>query len=89
MPLRDIERVLYFESYVVVEGGMTSLERGQILTEEQYLDALEEFGDEFDAKMGAEVVQNLLQSMDLEQECETLREELSRPTLKLNVRKTD
>src|SRR5574344_940685 len=77
MPLRDIERVLYFESYVVVEGGMTSLERGQILTEEQYLDALEEFGDEFDAKMGAEAVQNLLQSMDLEQECETLREELN------------
>ncbi len=56
---------------------MTSLERGQILTEEQYLDALEEFGDEFDAKMGAEAVQNLLQSMDLEQECETLREELN------------
>ncbi|MDK7887507.1 hypothetical protein QP610_10130, partial [Lactobacillus gasseri] len=45
--------------------------------EEQYLDALEEFGDEFDAKMGAEAVQNLLQSMDLEQECETLREELN------------
>lgn len=52
MPLRDIERVLYFESYVVIEGGMTSTERQQILTEEQYLDALEEFGDEFDAKMG-------------------------------------
>ncbi len=52
MPLRDIERVLYFESYVVIEGGMTNLERQQILTEEQYLDALEEFGDEFDAKMG-------------------------------------
>ncbi|RLR53334.1 DNA-directed RNA polymerase subunit beta', partial [Pseudomonas aeruginosa] len=69
--------LMYFESYVVVEGGMTSLERGQILTEEQYLDALEEFGDEFDAKMGAEAVQNLLQSMDLEQECETLREELN------------
>lgn len=51
MPLRDIERVLYFESYVVIEGGMTNLERQQILTEEQYLDALEEFGDEFDAKM--------------------------------------
>nr|prf polymerase beta,RNA [Escherichia coli] len=47
MPLRDIERVLYFESYVVIEGGVTNLERQQILTEEQYLDALEEFGDEF------------------------------------------
>ncbi len=67
---RDIERVLYFESYVVIEGGMTNLERNQILTEEQYLDALEEFGDEFDAKMGAEAIQALLKSMDLEQECE-------------------
>ncbi len=77
MPLRDIERVLYFESYVVVEGGMTSLERAQILTEEQYLDALEEFGDEFDAKMGAEAIQGLLKNLDLENECETLREELN------------
>jgi DNA-directed RNA polymerase subunit beta' len=66
MPLRDIERVLYFESYVVVEGGMTTLERRQILTEEQYLEALEEFGDEFDAKMGAEAIQELLKNMDLE-----------------------
>ncbi|MDU0862825.1 MAG: DNA-directed RNA polymerase subunit beta' [Serratia marcescens] len=77
MPLRDIERVLYFESYVVVEGGMTNLERRQILTEEQYLDALEEFGDEFDAKMGAEAIQALLKNMDLEAECEQLREELN------------
>ncbi|MCJ7462586.1 MAG: DNA-directed RNA polymerase subunit beta', partial [Candidatus Baumannia cicadellinicola] len=76
MPLRDIERVLYFESYVVVEGGMTYLERNQILTEEQYLDALEEFGDEFDAKMGAEAIHHLLKNMDLEQECEQLREEI-------------
>lgn len=57
MPLRDIERVLYFESYVVIEGGMTNLERQQILTEEQYLDALEEFGDGIRrAKMGAEAI---------------------------------
>ncbi|PPI86654.1 DNA-directed RNA polymerase subunit beta' [Candidatus Pantoea edessiphila] len=76
MPLRDIERVLYFESYVVVEGGMTSLEKRQILTEEQYLDVLEEFGDEFDAKMGAEAIQYLLKNMELEQECEQLRDEL-------------
>ncbi|MGL9769475.1 MAG: DNA-directed RNA polymerase subunit beta' [Sodalis sp. (in: enterobacteria)] len=76
MPLRDIERVLYFESYVVVEGGMTNLERCQILTEEQYLDALEEFGDEFNAKMGAEAIQALFKNMELEEECEQLREEL-------------
>ncbi|AKC32317.1 DNA-directed RNA polymerase subunit beta' [Candidatus Pantoea carbekii] len=77
MPLRDIERVLYFESYVVVKGGLTNLEKCQILTEEQYLDALEEFGDEFEAKMGAEAIQILLKNMDLEQECETLHKELS------------
>ncbi|XZQ55814.1 MAG: DNA-directed RNA polymerase subunit beta' [Arsenophonus sp.] len=77
MPLRDIERVLYFESYVVIESGMTSLERRQILTEEQYLDALEEFGDEFDAKMGAEAIQFLLKNLNLEQESQILREELN------------
>ncbi|AKC60114.1 DNA-directed RNA polymerase subunit beta' [Blochmannia endosymbiont of Polyrhachis (Hedomyrma) turneri] len=76
MPLRDIERVLYFESYVVVESGMTHLERCQILTEEQYLDALEEFGDEFEAKMGAEAIQDLLKSMNLETTCRELRDEL-------------
>ncbi|VFP78788.1 DNA-directed RNA polymerase subunit beta' [Candidatus Erwinia haradaeae] len=77
MPLRDIERVLYFESYVVIENGMTSLDKNQLLTEEQYLDALEEFGDEFDAKIGAEAIQSILKHMDLEQECEQIREELN------------
>ncbi|MGF1685376.1 DNA-directed RNA polymerase subunit beta' [Photobacterium japonica] len=76
MPLRDIERVLYFESYVVIEPGMTNLERSQLLSEEQYLDALEEWGDEFDAKMGAEAVQALLGNMDLHAEIELMREEL-------------
>ncbi|WP_343152814.1 DNA-directed RNA polymerase subunit beta' [Buchnera aphidicola] len=76
MPLRDIERVLYFESYVVIDSGMTNLEKKQILTEEQYLDALEEFGDEFDAKMGAEAIQQLLIHMNLKEECENLRQEL-------------
>ncbi len=76
MTLRDIERVLYFESFVVIEPGMTSLERGQMLTEETYLDALEEYGDEFEAKMGAEAVLELLRAIDLEQEIEQMREEL-------------
>jgi len=77
MPLRDIERVLYFESYVVVEAGMTNLEKRQILTEEQYLDALEEFGDEFHATMGAEAIQFLLKDINLVQECNILRIELN------------
>ena len=76
MSLRDIERVLYFESYVVVESGMTNLECRKILTEEQYLDALEEFGDEFEAKMGAEAIQELLKKIDIEHEFEYLNEEL-------------
>lgn len=58
MPLRDIERVLYFEAYVVTDPGMTDLTIGQLLTEEAYLDALEEYGDDFEALMGAEAIKN-------------------------------
>ena len=76
MTLRDIERVLYFESYVVTEPGMTTLEKSAILTEEEYLDALEEHGDEFDALMGAEAVLALLQQIDLDGEVAQMREEL-------------
>ncbi|EKF72861.1 DNA-directed RNA polymerase subunit beta' [Alcanivorax hongdengensis A-11-3] len=76
MTLRDIERVLYFESFVVTEPGMTTLERGQLLTDEEYFDALEEFGDEFEAKMGAEAVQQLLMELDLDEEIKMLREEV-------------
>ncbi|PJC85710.1 DNA-directed RNA polymerase subunit beta' [Vibrio sp. HA2012] len=76
IPLRDIERVLYFEMYVVTEPGMTDLEKGQMLTEEEYLDRLEEWGDEFTAKMGAEAIKDLLASMDLHAEAEMMREEL-------------
>lgn len=77
MALRDIERVLYFESYVVVDGGITKLEKGKILSEEEYLVSLEEFGDEFEAKMGAEAIQFLLKNLNLTQECNNLKEELS------------
>jgi len=76
MTLRDIERILYFESYVVLEEGMTTLERGQLLTDEEFLNARDEFGDEFDAKMGAEAVKELLHSIDLKAELETLREDI-------------
>ncbi|TOK51761.1 DNA-directed RNA polymerase subunit beta' [Vibrio parahaemolyticus] len=76
IPLRDIERVLCFEMYVVTEPGMTDLEKGQMLTEEEYLDRLEEWGDEFTAKMGAEAIKDLLGSMDMHAEAEQMREEL-------------
>ncbi|NCB61546.1 MAG: DNA-directed RNA polymerase subunit beta', partial [Gammaproteobacteria bacterium] len=88
MTLRDIERVLYFESFVVVDAGMTSLERSQMLTEEQYLDALEEYGDEFDAKMGAEAILALLRAQDLEHEIATMREELSQTNSETKRKKT-
>ncbi|WP_226826019.1 DNA-directed RNA polymerase subunit beta' [Acidithiobacillus thiooxidans] len=76
MPLRDIERVLYFEAYVVVDPGVTALERGLIMSEDQYLDALEEHGDEFVAKMGAEGIRDLLRGIPLVQEIERIRNEL-------------
>jgi DNA-directed RNA polymerase subunit beta' len=76
MTLRDIERVLYFESYVVIDPGMTPLERGQMLTDEAYLDAVEQHGDDFDARMGAEAVRELLRGLDLKQLVVQLRQEI-------------
>lgn len=76
MTLREIERVLYFEAYVVIDPGMTTLETGQLLSDEQYLEAVEEHGDEFDARMGAEAVHNLLNDIDMENDANNLREEI-------------
>ena len=87
MTLREIERILYFEAYVVVEPGMTELERGQMLTEENYLEALENYGDEFKAKMGAEAIRELLLSIDLENEVQTLREEIPKTNSETKLRK--
>jgi len=77
MTLRDIERILYFESYVVLDAGLTDLERGQLLTDEQYLDTVEQWGDEFQAKMGAEAIFELLRTIDLHEEVGRLREEIN------------
>ncbi|MFT3761011.1 MAG: DNA-directed RNA polymerase subunit beta' [Pseudoxanthomonas sp.] len=77
MTLRDIERVLYFEAYVVTEPGLTPLESRQLLTEEQYLQARQEHGDDFDAAMGAEAVYELLRTIDLQSEMANLREEIA------------
>ena len=68
MTLREIERILYFESFVVTDPGMTDLEKGQILDEEEYFEALENYGEEFSAGMGAESVKILLSEMNLEEE---------------------
>ena len=68
MTLRDIERVLYFEAYVVTDPGLTPLKRAQLLTEDDYLAKVEEFGDDFSATMGAEGIRELLRALDLKHE---------------------
>jgi len=85
--LRDIERVLYFESYVVIDPGMTPLERFQLLTDEQYLEAIEENGDEFDARMGAEAVYELLRTMDISKEIARMREEVEATNSETKIKK--
>jgi DNA-directed RNA polymerase subunit beta' len=77
MTLRDIERILYFEAFVVTEPGLTPLERGQLLTEEQFMTARSEHGEDFDAAMGAEAVYDLLRTIDLQSEMVTLKEEIA------------
>ncbi|WP_372966311.1 DNA-directed RNA polymerase subunit beta' [Marinobacter sp.] len=87
MTLRDIERVLYFESFIVIDPGMTTLEKGQLLNDEQYYEALEEFGDEFDARMGAEAIKELLQDIDLQAEVDRLREEIPQTNSETKIKK--
>ena len=82
MTLRDIERVLYFESFVVIEPGLTDLDLGQLLTDEEYFQKLEEYGDEFEAKMGAEAIEALLLALDLDGEIAASREKSRQPTRK-------
>lgn len=87
MTLRDIERILYFEAYVVIDPGMTQLERGQLLSEEAYYDAIEEYGDEFDARMGADAIQELLRALNLETEIAKIREEILSTTSEAKLKK--
>ncbi len=87
MTLRDIERVLYFEAFVVTDPGMTPLQDRQLLTEEDYLDKQDEYGDEFVALMGAEAVRELLKKLDLSTEVETLRRELEATSSDTKIKK--
>lgn len=87
LTLRDIERILYFEAYVVVDPGMTTLEKGQLLSEEAYIEAQEQHGDEFDARMGAEAVKILLSELDLPSEAQKLREEIPLTTSDTKLKK--
>ena len=87
MTLRDIERVLYFEAFVVTDPGMSPLEKGQMLTEEAYLDALEEYPDEFSALMGAEAIQALLKDIDIDEQISLLKEELPNTSSETKIKK--
>jgi DNA-directed RNA polymerase subunit beta' len=87
MTLRDIERILYFEAYVVIDPGLTPLDRGQLLNEEQYLQAVEEHGDEFDARMGAEAVHELLRTIDLQADLVRLREEMQQTSSETKLKR--
>ncbi|MAQ80712.1 MAG: DNA-directed RNA polymerase subunit beta' [Rhodobacterales bacterium] len=88
MTLRDLERILYFEQYVVVESGLTDLATGQLLTEEEYLDAQDQYGsDAFTAGIGAEAIRSMLGSINLPEEVDKLREELAEATGELKVKK--
>ncbi len=87
IPLRDIERVLYFEAYVVTDPGLSTLERGQLLTEEEFINATTEFGDDFTAMMGAEAIAELLKSINIDEEVVRLREELSQTSSEGKIKK--
>lgn len=87
MTLRDIERVLYFEAYVVTDPGMTPLTRCQLLTEDDYLIKTEEYGDDFNASMGAEGIRDLLGNLDITAEIEILRREMESTGSETKIKK--
>jgi DNA-directed RNA polymerase subunit beta' len=87
MPLRAIERVLYFEAHIIVDPGLTPLEKGTLLTEEDYLAAVEKYGDDFDARMGAEAVRDLLKAIDLQKETLKIREEIGKTGSDTKIKK--
>ena len=88
VPLRDLERILYFEQYVVVEPGLTDLKQGQLLTEDEFLDAQDQYGvDSFTAGIGAQAIREMLSAIDLEAETDRLRIELAEATGELKPKK--
>ena len=85
--IREIERVLYFEAYIVVEPGLTFLQRGDLLSEEAYYEKVEEFGAEFDARMGAEAIRDLVRKIDFEDEAKLMRVELEEAKSETKIKK--
>ncbi len=88
MTLKDLERVLYFENYVVIEPGLTPLKQNQLLSEEDYIRAQDEYGeDAFTAMIGAEAIREMLMSLDLEKERDHIRKEIAEATTELKPKK--
>ncbi len=88
MTLKDLERILYFENYVVIEPGLTPLKLRQLLSEEEYVAAQDEYGeDSFTAMIGAEAIREILASMDLQRESEKIRQEIAEATTELKPKK--
>ena len=88
MILKDLEKVLYFESFIVTEPGLTSLNKGQIISEEEYDKYLDEFGDEsFEVAIGAEAIKKLLSELDLNQELIKIKEDLEQTSSELKRKK--
>jgi len=87
MTLRDIERVLYFEAYVVTDPGMTPLTRCQLLSDDDYLAKREEYADDFDASMGAEGVRDLLSNLNIDNEVESVRRDMDATNSETKIKK--
>ena len=87
MNLRDIERVLYFEAYIVVNPGMTDLKQKQLLSEDAYIEAVEKYGDDFVAMMGAEAIKSILEDMNIELEVTSIREQIEMTTSETRMKR--
>jgi len=87
MTLREIERVLYFEAYLIVDPGMTTLQMGQLLSEEEYIEALGEFGNDFEAQMGAEAVHGVMQGIDLEDHRKKIHEDMNATSSQIKIKR--
>ena len=87
MTLREIERVLYFEAYLVTDPGMTDLIKGQMLSEEQYIEALEMYGDDFSAAMGAESIHDILKDLDLQDSLSQIQEDMEATASQIKIKR--
>jgi len=87
MTVREMERVLYFEAYVIIDPGLTDKRRGELMTEQEYLEAIETYGDEFEARMGAEAIRALIREIDLPEEAELLREDIADTKSETKIKK--